>query len=84
MKQANFAVFAVSIYLLIYTIVAHIPSLEWLTPTMYLLSPFLVIWMVFTVLKKGEYNGPELAPDQEFGYQDRTDLSGSHTGTKLN
>lgn len=83
MKQANTAVIIVSVYLLIYTVFAHMPSMEWLTPAMYMLSPFLVIWMVYTVLKKGEYNGPEMAPDQEFGYQDRNDLSGSHTRAEL-
>jgi hypothetical protein len=84
MKQANFAVISVSIYLLIYTIFAHSPAMAWLTPTMFVLSPFLVIWMVYTVLKKGEYNGPELASEQEFGYQDRPDLSKSHSRSELN
>ena len=84
MKQAYFAVILVSIYLLIYTIFAHSPAMGWLTPTMFVLSPFLVIWMVYTVLKKGEYNGPELASEQEFGYQDRPDLSKSNSRSELN
>jgi len=84
MRQANFAVVSVSIYLLIYTIFAHTPAMAWITPTMFVLSPFLVIWMVYTVLKKGEYNGPEFAPEQEFGYQDRSDLSNSNSGSELN
>jgi hypothetical protein len=37
---------------------------------MFLVSPFLLIWMVVTVLKSGKYEGPELG-ENEFGYQDK-------------
>jgi hypothetical protein len=39
--------------------------------TMFLLSPFLVAWMVYTVLKKGVYTGRELAENEEWGYSDK-------------
>ncbi len=70
MNSSKFSVLTVSLYLLVYTIIAHNAALSWLAPFLYLLSPFLVIWMVYTVLKKGVYNGPELQPGEEFGYQD--------------
>lgn len=70
MNASKFSVLFVSTYLLIYTVIAHTTALSLLAPFLYFLSPFLVIWMVYTVLKKGEYTGPELLPDEEFGYQD--------------
>lgn len=36
---------------------------------MALLSPFLLCWMVYTILKHGKYAGPELGKD-EYGYLD--------------
>lgn len=41
---------------------------------MFSLSPFLVIWMVVSVLKDPSGNTPELANDEHWGYVDRPDL----------
>lgn len=38
-----------------------------------LLSPVLICWMVYSVLKHGKYDGPELGHD-EFGYQDKPEI----------
>lgn len=70
MNCSKFSVLVVSLCLLVYTIIAHTAALSWLSPLLYLLSPFLVIGMVYSVLKKGVYSGPELQPGEEFGYQD--------------
>lgn len=71
MKRANTSVIIVSLYLLVYTIMCQMDVPQWWTALMFTLSPFMVIWMVYTVLKYGEYNGPEFLPGQEYGYQDR-------------
>jgi len=71
MKHDTIAVAGVSLLLLIYTMFA---SLELFLSFVYLIfavSPVLIIWMVWVVLKFGEYEGNELANKQEFGYEDR-------------
>jgi len=71
MKHDVVAISIVSGILLIYTILA---SLEMFLGWVFLLvgvSPIFIIWMVWTVLKHGEYNGPELDSEQEYGYLDR-------------
>ena len=39
-----------------------------------LASPLLIVGMVWSVIKHGIYNGPELEDQQEFGYLDRPRL----------
>ncbi|MCA1751398.1 MAG: hypothetical protein ABR572_02825 [Cryomorphaceae bacterium] len=71
MKHDIIVISIVSALLLIYTILA---SLEMYLGLVFLLvgiSPLLIIWMVWTVLRHGEYNGPELDSGQEYGYLDR-------------
>ncbi len=54
----------------------YLTLLQFETPQAYgflmlLGSPFLLCWMVYTILKYGRYNGSPLA-DDEFGYQDKS------------
>lgn len=58
-------------YLLVYCILLQIEHTQWIAVYMFIVSPFLVVWMVYTVLKYGVYTGRELAEDEEYGYQDR-------------
>ena len=37
---------------------------------MFSISPFLVIWMVLSILKDGKHSGKKLGPDEEWGYED--------------
>ena len=69
-----FAVYFVSFYLLVYVILLHIASAVGFAFMMFALSPFFVLWMVYTVLRHGKYTGPELG-NKEFGYQDRENSS---------
>lgn len=71
MKHDIIAITFVSALLLIYTILASLEVYLGLVFLLVGISPFLIIWMVWTVLKHGEYDGPELDSDQEFGYLDR-------------
>lgn len=71
MKHDIIAVSTVTGLLLVYTLFA---SLELYLEFVFLvvgISPLFIIWMVWAVIKHGEYNGPELSRDQEYGYLDR-------------
>lgn len=61
MRNHRFATAFVTLYLVVYTILhqagADLRILAW----MFVFSPALVIWMVYTILKYGVYAGPELA-----------------------
>jgi hypothetical protein len=71
MKRHQFATLFVSLYLLVYTVLFHAGASLQLLGCMFLVSPFLVVWMVYSVLKYGTYSGSELASDEEWGYQDK-------------
>ncbi len=71
MRNYRVATILVTLYLLVYVILhqsgAELRVLAW----MFVFSPALVIWMVYTILKYGIYSGPELAEQEEYGYQDK-------------
>jgi hypothetical protein len=75
LRKPLFATVFVTLFLVIY----HI-FFQWGMPQdvligMFIFSPFLMIWMVVTILKHGKYNGPELKEDEAWGYQDRDNNS---------
>ena len=71
MKHDLIAVLAVSALLLLYTIFAALDMFIGFVLLVAGLSPLAIIWMVWVVIKHGEYNGPELESEQEYGYLDR-------------
>ncbi|MDE3250194.1 MAG: hypothetical protein KGO82_16150 [Bacteroidota bacterium] len=36
------------------------------------IGPFLIVWMVYSVLKYGKYKAADLQEEEEWGYADRT------------
>lgn len=38
---------------------------------LFFISPFLLIWMVYNVIRFGDYKGRELEEDEEWGYADK-------------
>lgn len=64
MKNHKFATIFVTLYLVIFTVLTQLYVPLWLIGLMYCLSPFLVIWLVITVLKYATYNGKQLAEDE--------------------
>lgn len=58
-------------YLVVYTIFARIDAMVDIAFCMMLFAPLLMLWLAFTVLKFGKYNGAELKDGEEFGYQDK-------------
>lgn len=65
MKNYQFAVGFVTLYLLTFAILTQVKNVSLdLLIIMYILSPFLVVWMVIMVLKYATYNGKELKEDE--------------------
>lgn len=69
MSKDVFSAAFVTAYLVIYCELLQFESTKGIAVAMFLFSPFLVVWMVYTVLKHGRYDGKPLG-DDEFGYQD--------------
>jgi hypothetical protein len=61
----------VTFYLVIYTVLHQSGASLKLLGAMFLASPFLVIWMAYTILKYASYEGRELEENEEWGYQDK-------------
>ena len=70
LRSGMFAVVSVTIYLFIYCLLLHFESTARFAVSMLVLSPVLVCWMVYAVLKHEKYTGRELG-EEEFGYQDK-------------
>jgi hypothetical protein len=71
MKPESIAIGVVTLLLVVYTTFASLNvflGFVFLTAS---LSPLLIIWMVWVVIKHGEYRGPELKENQEYGYLDK-------------
>jgi hypothetical protein len=71
LRNPIFVTIAVTSYLALYYILFHAGAPVSIIMAMFVASPFLVIWLVITILKYGKYNGPELKDNEEWGYQDR-------------
>jgi cytochrome c biogenesis factor len=71
-KASLVPVLLVTFYLLIYTTITYLQVSVGITFLMYAVSPFLIIWMVVSVLKggEGETKVLELNEKEEWGYQD--------------
>lgn len=54
MKGIRIPIIVTSLYLLIYTLTPHLQVSYKIIITMFLFSPFLMIWMVLNILIKGE------------------------------
>jgi hypothetical protein len=71
-QDHRIATLFVTAYLVVYTFLHHSGASLQVLGSMFLLSPFLVVWMAYTILKHAPYNGRELEEDEEWGYGDRT------------
>jgi hypothetical protein len=68
----------VTAYLLIYNALFFTGASFNVLAAMFILSPFLVIWMAMTILMDKKYEVKELEEDEEWGYADkpRSEFSG--------
>jgi hypothetical protein len=64
-------VWVVSIILLVYSFLIVAGSSSPVISLIFFVSPFLMIWLVYNVIRHGEYKGPEFKENQEWGYADR-------------
>lgn len=71
LKNANFAAAIAFIYAIVYVCFMQFPGTVRIAIGMFLFSPVIVIWMVYTILRHGKYHGRELTRSQEYGYEDR-------------
>ncbi|HEY1007489.1 MAG TPA: hypothetical protein VGD92_09910 [Sphingobacteriaceae bacterium] len=70
-RNPAFSIALASIYLVGYVTVLNSGISLQLMLLLFSVSPILLLWMVYTILKYGRYAGPSLGPDREWGYQDR-------------
>jgi len=57
MKGCKFSVVFVTGFLLVYTLSPYVGVPAWVISSAYLISPFLIGWMVVCVLKNGQPSG---------------------------
>lgn len=70
--NAKAAVSMLTIYLTLYAIVFATGFSITLLAWMFLISPFLLIWTVYMVLKDDSFKYPELPKGDEWGYLDKS------------
>ncbi|GAB2785123.1 hypothetical protein GCM10027275_31900 [Rhabdobacter roseus] len=66
-KNPLFALGFVTLFLVIYTVLGHWDTNHSLVTVMFIFSPFLMIWLVYTVLRYGE---PSERTFDEYFYDD--------------
>ena len=69
MNRSSLAVLSSSLYLLFFLVVLQTGYYH-LTWILFLLSPFVLLYLVYSVLRYGEFRGTELTEDEEWGYED--------------
>ena len=70
-ERIPFSVYAVTALLVLYTILISLNVPIQITSSLFFISPFLLVWMVVSILKSKDYKANELADDEEWGYADK-------------
>lgn len=71
-KSARLPVIVVTVLLVIYVLLILLHTgLNW-AGLIFFLSPFGVIWMVYSVIRHDTYRGRELKEEEEWGYSDQS------------
>jgi len=70
-RKPIFAVITISIILILYCVLLNTNAPRSLSYFIFSISPFLLVWLVYTVLRFGTYTGKEL-DEEEWGYQDKS------------
>lgn len=69
-RKPAFAVISVSIILILYCVTLNTDGLLPISYFIFSISPLLLIWLAYTILRFGRYEGKELGKE-EWGYQDK-------------
>jgi hypothetical protein len=72
MKPSVRATVIVTLYLLVYHVAFNFNAPSDLIISLFLLSPFLMIWMAISIMKDKSTEVAELREGEEWGYQDRS------------
>ncbi len=70
-RKPIFAVVVVSIILLVYCVLIYLNLFLPVAYFTFSISPFLLAWVAYTIIRFGVYNGKEFNSDEEWGYQDK-------------
>lgn len=70
LKKSAFAVLITTIMVVLYNILPQFTGSFTLAGIIFIASPFLMLWMVYTILRFGKYDSKELADKEGWGYQD--------------
>jgi len=70
-RKPIFAVIVVSIVLLVYCVLLNTNAPRSISYFIFSVSPFLILWLAYTILRFGVYEGKDL-DEEEWGYQDKT------------
>ena len=70
-RKPIFAVIIVSIILVAYCVLLNSDAPRSISFFIFSISPFLLIWLAYTVLRFGIYEGADL-DKEEWGYQDKS------------
>lgn len=70
-KGESIPVIAVSVLLLLYSILILTGSLISVVEIIFVISPFAVVWLDYRVIILGRTDYPELNENQEWGYSDK-------------
>jgi len=70
-KKPFFAVAVISIILLVYCIAINFGISVGVAYFIFSISPLLLAWLAYTIIRFGAYKGKELRSDEEWAYEDR-------------
>ena len=70
LRKPSFAVIAATLYLAIYITFFYQSEFS-IVMGMFLAAPAVLIWLAYTIVKYGKFDGKELQEDDEWGYSDR-------------
>ncbi len=70
-RKPAFTVIIVSLILLIYCILINTNAPLSMVYFIFTFSPFLLAWLVYTIIRFGIYKGKELEDEEEWRYQDK-------------
>lgn len=64
-------VLIVSVLLILHVLASSANGPAVITRFLFVISPFLLIWMVISVVRSGPYTGKEFEEGEEWGYEDK-------------
>ena len=69
MNRSTSALIFSSLYLLLFLVALQLGygTMSWI---LFLLSPLNILYLVYSVIRKGRYTGKELEENEEWGYED--------------